>query len=216
MAAKSGDGYIRWRCKNCGQKLKVRDSYEGGDVIKCPKCGAMVNVPMANIAAIAEATELEETGNPGQIQLDVDKLLDRLEGRAGKGDGPGSAGSAPSLKQTPWSPGAAFARMEELDQLVSSVTKINQETAGEVQRLYRKSDLKPGQRAQQMEEIARYRKEQLLKVVKSRLMNVKDSIMPLEAGHESLTGQKLAELERLRRTQEAIRFYGRYVLAVDV
>jgi DNA-directed RNA polymerase subunit RPC12/RpoP len=216
VTAKKGDGYIRWRCKSCGQKLKVKETYEGGNVIKCPRCGALVNVPMGNIGAIAEASDMEETGDPGQLRLDAEKLLERLEGRAAKADGPGSAGSTPSLRRGPWSAAAAFARTEELDQLASAITKIDQETMGEVQQLYKQADMKPGQRAQEMEAIARGRKERLLKLLKARLSTVKDKLTPLEDAHERLTGQQLNELERLRRVQEAMRFYGRYVLAIDV
>jgi hypothetical protein len=209
VAEQKDDGYIRWRCKACGQKLKVRKSYEGGNVIKCPSCGQMTNVPIGNLEAVAESTDMEETGRPGQLQLDPKKLMERLQG-------PGSQGSTPSLKEGPWSASAAFGRLVELDQLGTAIVKIEQETLGEIQRLYRNRELNASQRAEEVESAAAYRKDQLRELLKNRMRAVKDKISPMEARHENLSKAELTHLKKLRRALEAIRFYGRYVLEVDV
>ena len=92
MAAREkDDGYIRWRCKACGQRLKVKKTYEGGDVMPCPRCGEIVNVPMGNIEAIAKGTEMAETGDPGRLNVDRELLMKRLRGDE-KATGPGSVG----------------------------------------------------------------------------------------------------------------------------
>lgn len=210
------DGYIRWRCKSCGQILKVKDTYDGGNVIRCPKCRQPVNVPMGNLEAIAEATDMEETGKPGQIQLDPHKLIEHLEGTGEKADGPGSRGSTPSLRDGPWSAQAVFGRIEELDQLGSAITRINQETMGEVQRLYRKEGLNSNQRARQIEESAKHRRRQLNDLLTLRIQEITRKITPLENRREKLNMAELKELDRLQRVVEALRFYGRYVLGVDV
>lgn len=216
MAAKSEDGYIRWRCKNCGQKLKVKESYEGGNRIRCPKCGQPTTVPLANLDAIAAGTDMEETGDPGQLQLDPDRLIKQLRGEDEESEGPGSAGSKPSLRDKKWSPGKAFGRIEEVDDLVTAVNKINQETAGEVQRLYRDSDLKPGKRAQEMENAGKYRRDRLREILEIRLETIQDKLRPLDEGHERLTQTQLNERDRLRQAYEAVRFFGRYILGIDV
>ncbi|MHC4592964.1 MAG: FmdB family zinc ribbon protein [Planctomycetota bacterium] len=78
--SQKGDGYVRFRCRACGQRLKVRDTMEGGDVIPCPKCGASVNVPLANLEAIAKQADMEETGQPGRLNVDPELLMKRLRG----------------------------------------------------------------------------------------------------------------------------------------
>lgn len=216
MTAKDGDGYIRWRCKSCGQKLKVKESYEGGNVIRCPRCGEPTTVPLVNLDAIAEGTDMEETGKPGQLQLDPDRLIKQLRGEEERSGEPGSPGSKPSLRDKPWSPGKAFGRIEELDQLGGAITKIDQETMGEVQRLYRDPQLKAGQRAEQMKAAGEHRNQRLRELLEVRLETIQEKIRPLDEGHERLTQVQLNTRDRLKRAYEALRFYGRYILGVDV
>lgn len=215
MAEKS-DGYIRFRCKRCNKRLKVRETYEGGNVIKCPSCGATVTVPLVNIEAIAESTDMEETGNPGQIQLDAERLIEQLKRKGGSEEGPGSEGATPSLREGPWSPDEKFGRLEELDDLLSGVQRFHQETAGAVQRLYRDKKTKPGQRADFVRDAGEHHREKLKQFVEGRLETLRQKIVPLEDRHERLRADQLDYLEKLRRAREAIRFYARYVLGVDV
>ena len=44
------DGYIRFRCKNCFKRLKVKADIAGGDAIPCPFCGNTVVVPFGEAA----------------------------------------------------------------------------------------------------------------------------------------------------------------------
>jgi len=215
--AKKGDGYIRFRCKRCNKRLKVRETYEGGNVIKCPSCGATVTVPLVNIEAIAEATDMEETGNPGQIQLDAERLIEQLKRKdIGSDEGPGSEGATPSLREGPWSPQTKFGRLEELDDFLNGVHKLHQESAGAVQRLYRDRKMKPGRRADYVKDTGEHHREKLEQFVQSRLETLRQKIAPLEDRHERLRSDQLDYLEKLRRAREAIRFYARYVLDVDV
>ena len=79
--AKKDVGHVRFRCKQCGQKLKIRKDREGGDVIQCPRCGASVNVPLVNLEAIAKGTDMAETGDPGRINVNPELLMRRLRSR---------------------------------------------------------------------------------------------------------------------------------------
>ncbi len=216
MAEKS-DGYIRFRCKRCNRRLKVRETYEGGNVIKCPTCGAPVTVPLLNIEAIAEATDMEETGNPGQMQLDAERLIEQLQQKTGGAkDGPGSEGSTPSLREGPWSPEARLGRLEELDELLDGIHKLHQETVGAVQRLYRDKKASPGRRADYVRDAAEHMHERLEKLVNGRLETLRQKISPMEARHERLRADELDYLEKLQRAREAVRFYARFVLKLDV
>jgi hypothetical protein len=210
MAAKN-DGYIRWRCKSCGQKLKVKDTYEGGSVIQCPRCRATVNVPMGNIEAIAAGADIPETGTPGRLQIDPKKLKEALEGGK-KSVGPGSAGSTPSVR---WDSQAAFARIEQLDHLVAAAAKIDQDVMGQFQRLFRSTDLSPERRRELAEDAARGRREELGRLVANRLTGIRFQLDPLE-GARNLNRSELTTRERLQRAIEAIELYSRYVLGLDV
>ncbi|MFO8006676.1 MAG: hypothetical protein R6V05_02975 [Candidatus Brocadiia bacterium] len=214
MAAKD-DGYVRWHCKHCGQRLKIRKTYEGGNVIRCPSCKRLVNVPLANIDAIAETTEMEETGMPGQLQLDRDKLLRRLSGKGEKADGPGSPGATPSLRSEKWDAEAAFGRIEELDLLASAINRIEQETMGEIQRAYRDKALGARERAQMVQEAGEHRIEELEQLVKARLATVRRKMQPLRSKDRNLNPSERRELRKLQRAEEAIGFYGKHVLGVE-
>ncbi len=211
-----GDGYIRWYCKHCGQRLKIKDTYEGGNVIRCPSCKQLVNVPLANIDAIAEGTDMEETGMPGQLQLDRDKLLRRLSGKGEKADGPGSPGATPSLRSERWDVEAAFGRIEELDLLASAVNRVEQETMGEVQRAYRDKGLDARERGRLVEEAGQHRMEELENLVKVRLATVRRKMQPLSTKDRNLNPSERKQLRKLRRAEEAIRLYGRHVLGAEV
>ena len=78
--AEKDDGYIRFRCRMCGKRLKVKDTIEGGNVMPCPRCGAAVTVPMGNLEAIAEGTAMPETGQPGRLNVDPELVRKRLAG----------------------------------------------------------------------------------------------------------------------------------------
>lgn len=213
--AKKDDGYVRFRCKGCGQRLKIRDSYEGGNVIQCPGCGATVNVPLANLEAIASGTEMAETGQPGRLNVDPDLLLRRLGGKGGESAEPGSVGGPPTLRQAPWSPRAAFGRVQALDQLGASLAKIDQELMGQIQPLYRQQDLSAKDREQQVKQAALLRRKEIRNLVANRLRALSEQARSLQANTERLSRAELDHLERLKLAQEAIGFYSRYVLGLE-
>jgi DNA-directed RNA polymerase subunit RPC12/RpoP len=214
MAEKTEDGYIRWRCKSCGQKLKVKESYEGGNVINCPRCWATVTVPLSNIDAIAEGSELEETGEPGRIKIDRDKLMSVLEEREERAREPGSAGSTPSVQSVSWDLEAAFGRVRELDQFVSTVRKIDQEVVGEIQRLYRNPDLQPETRYRRIREAARGRLEEIKDLLQHRLGALAVKLDRLEGRHQ--TKARDTDIQKTELAIEALKLYTRFVLGIKV
>ncbi len=214
-AEEKDDGYVRFYCDSCGKRLKIKNTYDGGHVVRCPSCGQQVNVPLANIQAVADATLMDETGKPGQLQLDPEKLMERLRGSDTERDGPGSPGSTPSLREGPWSAEKAFGRMEELDHLMEAVVRTEQEALGDLQRLYRKTDLNPSQRAQYVRDAGEHRRNRLKELVQNRIQAVKQEVRSMEPRHENLNKSELRHLKRLRKTLEAMRFYSRFVLRIE-
>ncbi|MHC4789597.1 MAG: hypothetical protein ACYS8K_10415 [Planctomycetota bacterium] len=214
MAAKD-DGYIRWRCKSCGQRLKVRDTFEGGDVMPCPRCGVSVNVPLANIEAIAKGTDMPETGRPGRLNVDPELLRKRLAGQEERPEGPGSIGGPPTLRQEAWSPEAAFGRVEELDQLAASLSQIESDVMGQVQRLYRDRELDDEAREQQVKEAGRMRREDIRELLQKRMAGIQSQARHLQRAYSRLNPSQQEHMDRLKRAFEALKFYGQHVLGID-
>jgi hypothetical protein len=216
MRRAKDDGYIRWYCKSCNHRLKVKSASAGGNIIRCPFCSELTTVPVGNLEEVVESAQMEETGRPGHIQLDPEKLLSRLQGEREKGVGPGSAGSAPSLRTVPWSEDAAFAPIQELNDILPGIGRVEEETIGDLQRIYRNRKLNPSQRAEQVKEAAEMRARKLGELVTGRFKTVGREVSSMEARHRELSKAQLAELGRRRRVMESLQFYGRYVLGADI
>jgi len=210
------DGYVRFRCKECGQRLKLRKDREGGNVIQCPKCGAPVNVPLANIEQIAKSADMVETGQPGRLNVNTELLMKRLRGDEPKAAGPGSVGGAPTLREDKWSGSGSFSRMTELDQVVASISKIDQEAQGQIQRLYREQGISPEERAMQFEVIAGRRRDEIKKMLDNRLWSVGQDVRRLSAMRERLSREEADRLAALERAQEALVLYGRHICGLDM
>ena len=214
--AKKNDGYIRFRCRNCDKRLKVKDTVEGGNVISCPSCGAAVTVPMANLEAIAEGTAMEETGLPGRLNVDPELLRKRLSGEDEARSGPGSVGGPPTLHQGEWNPMSAFGRIVELDQLAAAIIKVNDDMMGQVQRLFRKADQSPEDREQEVKVAAERRQDELRKLFESRLLTVRHRAHRLQAMEHRLSRAEMDDLVRSKAAAEALELYARYVYGIEV
>jgi len=212
--AEKDDGFVRWRCKACGQRLKVKKTWEGGDVMPCPKCGEMVNVPLSNLEAIAKGTEMAETGDPGRLRIDPELLRKRLGSEQEKAAGPGSVGGAPTIRREGWSAEAAFGRIQELDQLAAGVAKADQDVMGQIQRVYRSGDLSKEERHEQIKDAALQRRQEVQELVNNRLTALRQQINALEGQQQRLGRGELDHLARLKRAAEAITFYSHYVLGL--
>ncbi len=212
--AEKDDGYIRFRCPECGQKLKVRKGREGGDVLPCPKCGTPVTIPLGNLEAIAQGTDMAETGAPGRINVNPELRLKRLQG--GRPDGQGAFGGPPSLRQPRAGMDAAFARILELDQLAAALSKIDEDVMGQIQRLYRNPELDESQRASLMQQTAERRTEDIRKLLQNRLVPLRTEVRSKEAQRERLMRSELDRLEQMKRACEALELYARHILGVQV
>jgi hypothetical protein len=213
--AEKDDGYVRFRCKNCHQKLKIRKTFEGGNIIPCPRCGTEVTVPLANLDAIAAGADLPETGQPGRLNVDPELLLKRLKGEEEGPSGPGSVGGPPTLRKG-WSPGTAFGRVKELDQIAAAVVKINDDAMGQIQRAFREEGLSAEEREAHVREAASGRMRDLQELVERRLQAIRQQLGPYAARQDNLAPPEREHKERLERAQEVIRLYGRHVLGVEV
>jgi len=210
------DGFVRFRCGECGQKLKVKKTIEGGNVMPCPRCGATVNLPLMNLESIAKGTDMAETGQPGRLNVDPDLLLKRLRGEGEKASGPGSVGGPPTLRQEPGGALGASARVQELDQVAASVSKIDQDALGQVQRMYRGRELSAAQRQARVQQVADRRQQDIKELVANRLAGMRMEIRSLDVQRRRLMRSDLDRLEHMKLACEALEFYARHILGVDV
>jgi len=208
------DGYIRFRCRSCGQRLKVKRDREGGEVVPCPSCGEPVNVPLANLDAIAQSADMPETGQPGRININPELLMKRLKGEDEERTGPGSVGGPPTLRQGAWSPQTAFGRIQELDQFVAALVKVDQDLMGQIQRIYRNTELTAADREQQFREAGESHKKDIAGLLANRLGAMQGHIQVLQAKGR-LSSSEREHLDRLERSHEALRFYGQFVLGIE-
>ena len=213
--AEKDDGYIRFRCRTCGKRLKVKDTIEGGGVMPCPRCGAAVTVPMGNLEAIDEGTAMEETGDPGRLNVDPELLMKRLRGEDEKRDGPGSVGGGPSLRESSWDPMAAFGRITELDQVAAALSKIDDDILGQIQRLYRQKDQTSEDREQEIKVAGERRRDEVRQLLQNRIQNARLQVRRLESMENRLERSELDKLHLLRRTVEAMEFYARHVHGIE-
>jgi len=213
--AKTDDGYIRFRCRTCGKRLKVKDTIEGGGVMPCPRCGAAVTVPMGNLEAIAEGTAMPETGQPGRLNVDPELIRKRLAGEDEQREGPGSVGGAPTLHQQSWSPLTAFGRITDLDQIAATIVKIDEDLMGQIQRLYRKEDQSAEDRELEIKVAGERRREEISQLLRNRLQHARQQMRRLEAMEHRLGRGEMDQLQRLRIAVEAMELYARYVHDVE-
>ena len=210
MAEKKNDGYIRWRCKQCGQRLKVREDREGGEVMPCPRCGALTNIPLSNIDAIAQASEMEETGMPGRLNVKKEILKERLTQEGG----PASLGGPPTLKQDKWSIQAAFGRIGELDEILSSLRKSDEDFMGQIQRLYRDPDVEQDERRDEVKKASEERRKEVVHAFQSRMQAMDRRIRSMEGMMQRLGREEMDELARLKRAFEAVRLAAGFAFGV--
>jgi hypothetical protein len=216
MADEKDDGYIRFRCRTCGKHLKVKNTVEGGNVLPCPRCGNAVTVPMGNLEAIAAGTAMAETGDPGRLNLDPELLKKRLRGDDEKREGPGSVGGGPSLREGSWDPTGGFSRITELDQLAASLAKIDEEIVGHIQQLFRQKAQTPENRDAEIKAAGERRREEIRKLLENRIQDTRLQMRRLAAMENRLGRGERDQLDRLRRTVEAMELLARHVHGVEI
>ena len=207
------DGYIRFRCSQCGQRLKIRDTFEGGVVIPCPNCQASVVTPMANLESITSGAR---EGEPEWLdQVTVDPAEVRRSFHQKQREEQAAQSPSAARKRGFGSAEAAFSRIVELDQLLAAVRGIDDKVMGRIQRLYRKEDTSSSSRAQRIEELAVRRRKDLQDMFKNKLAIIRRELAPLQANHERLGTRDLRRLEGLTLALEAVQLCVRYIYGID-
>lgn len=227
MAGKN-DGYIRFQCKACGKRLKVRDKYEGGTVVPCPRCHASVVVPLANLDAIARRHRPDDEDEEWMGRLDV--RPDALRERLGTPDIPFSeadlarpewkrrmmAQEAPAGGPTLNLPTRAFERIPQLDSLSARIKQIEDECVGDLQRMFRNPDITAEQRARRARELADGRRRDIQRAVEDILAAVRHDLSPLKVSLSRLSRSELKRRETLEAAEEGITLYAQNIYGLDV
>jgi len=199
MSRKDRADYVRFRCKACGKKLKVRAKHEGGDIIPCPRCHSPVTVPIANPAAILEETA---SGRPAAAIPEPD---------AGTSPADPTAAAGGTAR---WSPDATLGRLRELDSLRAMVARVDERTVDKIQRMLRQPKLERDVILPEVRRIARQREEAIRAAVTSHRNDIEAKIREAEAHPGSLTQPAQKRLAMLKRSLAALNLYVRFVLGM--
>ena len=172
--------------------------------------------PLSNLEAVAEGTAMDETGDPGRLNVDPELLMKRLRGDDEKRDGPGSVGGGPSLRGGAWDPAAAFGRLTELDQVQAAVAKIDEDVMGQIQRLYRQKDRTAQDREEEVRVAGERRRDEIRQMLLNRVQTARFQVRRLESMENRLERTDRDTLHRLRRALEAMELYARHVHGLDL
>ncbi len=206
------DGYIRFTCKYCGKRLKVRKEQGGGDTIPCPRCGEPVTVPVTNLEDIAGADEMLDKSKGGESKgLDPGQLLKQLKEEQDqmgeKSEKPGSEHDKDEHQVRKWRPERYLGRVDELDHLRTRLNQIEDDAVEDLQRLLQNKDMSKKDKLREVENIAKERRQKIKNHCKERLDDVKKKRKKLK-DREGVLGARAAQrLEQLDRTIQAMRLY---------
>jgi len=217
MVEQKDDGYIRFHCRMCGKRLKIKKELEGGGTVKCPRCGELVTVPFANLEAIAQAEGLsDDTARKNINRLDPDLLMRQLRGDENggkKGNGAASAGTAPTRK---WTPELTYGTIEALDSLRARLNKIEDDTVGDIQRLLRMREKPRDEILSELDKIAQDRQKEVRDYCRGRLQDLKEKLRALEAHKGVLGPAAVQRLDKLQRSVDALELYLFRVLHLEL
>ena len=206
MAREKDDGYIRFRCKECGKKLKVKAQYEGGHVIACPRCHSTITVPIAGpdamlnaaVSAKTPAGDVRPTADPSPSQREkAEDAARELQVAAGG---------------RRWRPDASLNRLQELDRLRATLGRLDDETVERIQRMLRQPKLEEDEISLKMRRIAEQRAEAIQDAVTAHSNEIKSKIRQLEARRTGLPEPAFRGLDRLKKALVALDLYARIVL----
>ncbi len=208
MMRQKDDGYIRFRCKACGKRLKIKKHHEGGNIVPCRRCRAPINIPLANPEAILEAG-LDWQGEVSAVNYDPKSLLPQMESEQEKRRSDSREGLE---SKGQWSPEAGLSRLQELDDFRVAVGRLEDEAADMVQKLLRQRNLTRRAMVREMQRIGQERARRIQDHLQSRKKELEGKLARLEAkgGHLAERGRR--RIRQLRSSLVALELYVRHVL----
>lgn len=211
MAEQKDDGYVRFHCRYCGKRLKVRKGQGGGDVISCPRCGEPVNVPVTNLDDIAGAEELLDGGGQGE-QLDPAQLLRQLkeeEDQMGEKQKQKQEEQTADTREEPrkWRPQRTMGRVDELDHLRNRLNQLEEDAVEDFQRLLQTTGMSREDKLKEIETIAAERRETIREHCRDRLEDLQEKRRKLKESQRTLDARGKQRLRQLDRTIQAVKLY---------
>jgi len=212
MAEQKDDGYIRFSCRYCGKRMKVRKEQGGGDTIACPRCGEPVTVPVTNLEDIADADELLDKTKGGESKgLDPGQLLQQLKEEQDqmgqKSEKPGKEHEEGRGEVRKWRPERYLGRIDELDHLRTRLNQFEDDAVEDLQRLLQDKEMSKKEKLKEVDNIARERRDKIRNHCRERLDDLKKKRKKLK-DREGVLGAKAAQrLDQLNRTIKAMRLY---------
>jgi len=217
------DGYVRFRCKMCGKRLKVReDKTGGGHVIPCPRCGELVTVPLVALDediqdAIEEAGRSKKVLEAFGTEEAVDRTKHRIEGflRGGKvvtRENPKKAER--QRERVEWHPTPKLApqtTFSQLDSFWRKIKSLNEETYVRACNILTDGSLNTEKKREKMAGMRRYHLEKAHKIyVKCR----RETLSEIDKGKADPAGDDKKSRE-LKGSLEALDLFAFYALSLE-
>lgn len=211
MALQRDDEYVRFRCKACGKRLKVKKTFDGGQLVPCPRCGELVTIPLANIKAISDyEPDFSQTEEQSTDPLDPDSLIAYMkeEGEKKKEEREDRA-EGPRKKWTPQKPAG---RIQELNIVLNGLERVEQETVEKLEALFSQSGIPKEEIGRRIETICGERESDMRKLCTERLRGLETMRLKLVAKRGVLPPAGLQRLEEIERTLDALHRYFSQIL----
>ena len=211
MIEQKDDGYIRFRCKACGKKLKIRTSYEGGNIVSCPRCLASITLPLANLEALVQKGP--EITPKAERKLDPKMLLSSLRQETEAPAADSTAGAAERKKA--WAPQAGRGTVEELENFREAVQRLDEEMSERLRKLLRQPNVSRQDVLLEARRIRRARAERIRRYAESRARELRPLLAELEAGQEKLSETARARRDQVRKALWTLEAYVQLLLAEE-
>jgi len=208
------DGYIRFRCKNCFKRLKVKADIAGGDAIPCPFCGNTVVVPFGEAAQ----ADLEE--GPGTAPEPPSRPLPTGH-RFGGGKKSKGGGRPLRMRAAAEGPGwrpliAKRERIKDLDDLHKSLMRIMEESLAQSHAVLLDEKMKVEDRISKLQEIGKKRELSLKKKVIQYRENVRRRLKDMLADPQKMGPTGMKEISELKADAESVDLYTSFVLNMSL
>jgi len=192
--AKDDQDYVRFRCKACGKKLKVKLVDEGGQIISCPRCRSPVNVPLAGLPA-------------------------DLSGGAPQHEGPGPKAGREGVEApvgVPWVPKVALRHLPDFDKFTAAVEKIDADKIEAVRRLVGEAVPSDEELDLEVRRIGKQQAEEMQGLVLRSAQAMKEKLRELEGPGRPLSTYESLRVRELKASLVLVQAYARHVLRVHL
>ncbi|HOX40140.1 MAG TPA: hypothetical protein PL033_19320 [Candidatus Brocadiia bacterium] len=221
------DGYIRFRCKNCFKRLKIKAEVSGGDAIPCPFCGNTVVIPFGEGAQAELGDELapHPTGGTSQNVMDVGGGTEQIGApepprRPLPSRGPiRKSGDDRTLKMRSTSSGLGWRpqlvkrdRIKDIDDLHKSMIHVMDENLAQAHSVLLDERIPMEEKLAKLQNIGKQRETNLRKKIIQYRDQLRDRLRRMMSDPRKMGPSGMREITELKSDIEAVDLFTSFVL----